>query len=361
MKESNDLWCQCTAGPFRALGILCLMLAFSCCAGPGSNRPSGSVTNEKASGGGGDAQEGDWTIGGTRIHFRMVGEGELVVLLHGGPGGNFQGLKALEELADSYKLVMYDQRGSGQSARFSTEQLNKDPYLIGVDQHVSDLEEVRLKLGVEKLTLLGHDWGGALALFYAIRHPDRVKKLIVYNGGPEWPELIMKQRALVLERLPEERAKEIEAQVKLLSENVAKWEQEKLDQWFANMAKLNVPLLYCHPEAINPPEIGPVGFWANLLTKKYLDDIDIEEFARSLESVTAPVLLTTGKCDSSPVERQTVLRDALPSATMVVFEKSGHHPLIEEKELFVQTVRAFLKDQPLPMPAFEGEPETDTP
>ena len=77
------------------------------------------------------------------------------------------------------------------------ERLDEAGDFFSVDRQVDDLEEIRKKLGFERITVLGHSWGGGLAAFYAAAHPDRVKKLIVYNGGPVWPELrAAKKRAL---------------------------------------------------------------------------------------------------------------------------------------------------------------------
>jgi len=297
----------------------------------------------------GAAREGDWDLGEISLHYRTIGVGRPIILLHGGPGGNYGVFKPLEELADSYKLIMYDQRASGSSARIPVEQLNKDPGLISVSKHVDDLEAIRKKLGLEKMVLLGHSWGASLAAFYAAEYPQNIEKLILYNGGPVWPELLQKRKEEIMKRLPVEVVSEIESQVKLLSENITKWDQQKLDEWFVNIAKLNIPTLYCDPAKMAKTEIGPGGFWANFLTNKYQEDFDIEKFKKDIAKVQAPVLLTSGRCEVSPLERQTVLQEAMPNTSLVVYKNSGHHPLTEEHDLFIQTIRAFLEGQPLPL------------
>ncbi len=83
-------------------------------------------------------------------------------------------------------------------------------------------------------------------------------------------------------------------------------------------------------------------------------NFELAPFLERLAAVRAPVLLTHGRCEGSPIDRVTVLRDALPNARLVVFENSGHHALEEEPELFVSTLRAFLEDRPLPLPSYLG-------
>ena len=71
--------------------------------------------------------------------------------------------------------------------------------------------------------------------------------------------------------------------------------------------------------------------------------------------MTAPTLITYGRCEPNPPERQTYLRDALPNSTMVVFSESGHTAHLEQPELFGQVLRAFLADEPLPVEHYNGE------
>jgi len=146
--------------------------------------------------------EGTWEINGTRLHYLIEGKGDPIVVLHGGPGGNLTSKLELVSFAADHQWVFFDQRGCGESDRFpvGVDSLQEATEFFSIDQYVKDLEEIRLKLGTEKITLLGHSWGGALAVFYAAAHPDRVKKLIVYNGGPMWPELRAAKKAALRAR-----------------------------------------------------------------------------------------------------------------------------------------------------------------
>src|SRR5882672_7428202 len=97
--------------------------------------------------------EGRKKINGTSLYFKIIGTGEPIVIVHGGPAMNYSYfIPHLNKLAKTYKVVFYDQRASGKSAVSS-------PDSISLKFFADDLEAIRKELGVEKLTLLGHSWG----------------------------------------------------------------------------------------------------------------------------------------------------------------------------------------------------------
>lgn len=113
-------------------------------------------------------------IRGSSIFVKKIGQGEPIVFLHGGPGGEHRFfLPHVESLADQYELIFYDQNGCGKSAPL------EDSILYTMNEEVQTLEELRQKLGIEKLTLFGESWGSMLALLYATAYPDHVDKLIL--------------------------------------------------------------------------------------------------------------------------------------------------------------------------------------
>ena len=104
--------------------------------------------------------------------------GDTVIVLHGGPGADHSYLfGAVLPLADRHHFVLYDQRGSLRSpAPDST---------ISYDRLVADLDALRADLGLDRLTLLAHSFGAALAYAYLDAHPDRVANLVL--TGPVFP------------------------------------------------------------------------------------------------------------------------------------------------------------------------------
>lgn len=109
------------------------------------------------------------------IYFEQVGNptGTPVVFLHGGPGGGIHPDHRRFFDPSFYRVILFDQRGCGQSTPFAELRENTTWDLV------SDIESLRTHLGVEKWHVFGGSWGSTLALAYAITHPQRVSALIL--------------------------------------------------------------------------------------------------------------------------------------------------------------------------------------
>ena len=135
---------------------------------------------------------------GQQIYWEECGtpSGKPVVFLHGGPGGGIQPM--LRRLFDParYRVVLFDQRGCGQSRPHASE-LRADLSTNTTWHLVADIEQLREHRGIEQWQVFGGSWGSALALAYAEQHPERVSELVLrgvftlrqseldfyYNGG----------------------------------------------------------------------------------------------------------------------------------------------------------------------------------
>ena len=125
-----------------------------------------------------ERQDGYVDAHGVVIYYESIGHGAPLMVLHGGPGsshGYF--LPHLLPLAAQRRLVFIDERGSGRSQKLS------DPKGYTLDNMVSDVEAVRMALGLGKMDVLGHSFGGILAQAYAIRHPEAVRRLVLAGTG----------------------------------------------------------------------------------------------------------------------------------------------------------------------------------
>ena len=120
------------------------------------------------------------TLAGHRLHLRIVEgppDAATVIVLHGGPGGDFHSLEALAALSDMHRVVFYDQRGAGLSERVAARALTLDGHLdeLGaVIEHVAPGRPV---------ILLGHSWGAMLATAYLGRHPSRISRAVLIEPG----------------------------------------------------------------------------------------------------------------------------------------------------------------------------------
>jgi pimeloyl-ACP methyl ester carboxylesterase len=302
-------------------------------------------------------REGKWQVRGTRLFVRDVGPetAPVLVVVHGGPGGNHLGLRPLEALAPERRVILYDQRGTGESDRLPISTAKPEGLgRLSLEENVADLEAIRARLGRDRIALIGHSWGGALAVFYAAAHPEHVEKLVVYSGGPETPELAAKKQLAHKARLSEEDRDAIVERMGAMKGALGRGApQEELDRLFVRTAAAMFPSLYCRRPAPGsaPAGAGRGGFWANQAAGAYVDTFAYASIADALKKVDAPALLLWGRCEPSPRERLTNLQGLLRGARFVAFEHSGHNAMEEEGPLFFETLRAFLAGRPLPRQA----------
>jgi proline iminopeptidase len=109
------------------------------------------------------------------LFTRLVGDGPVVVVLHGGPGAHHDYLlPQYDLLARRRALLYYDQRGGGRSP------VARD-VPVGWREHVADLDAIREQRGIERLALCGYSWGGLLAILYFLEYPQKVARLALVS------------------------------------------------------------------------------------------------------------------------------------------------------------------------------------
>ncbi len=124
-------------------------------------------------------REGMVPVENAELYYREIGQGQPILVLHGGPDFDHTYLlPEMDRLSDTFRLIYYDQRGRGKSAG------KVQPEDVTIQSEVEDLEGLRKYFQLKAVALLGHSWGGLLAMEYAIRHPDRVSRLILMNTAP---------------------------------------------------------------------------------------------------------------------------------------------------------------------------------
>lgn len=132
-------------------------------------------TPEVAAGQSSEIKHGYADSNGVRIHYAETGEGPLVVMIHGFPDFWYSWRHQMAGLRDGYRVVAIDQRGYN----LSDQPDGVENYDIGL--LVSDVAAVVRHFGEEKATIVGHDWGGAVAWYVAAFMPDIVDNLIILN------------------------------------------------------------------------------------------------------------------------------------------------------------------------------------
>lgn len=113
-------------------------------------------------------------LDGHGLSYIDEGAGNVVVMLHGNPTWSFFYRKLVMLLKDSHRVIVPDHLGCGLSDK-------PQNYPYRLKNHIDNLEALLASLDVGKITLIMHDWGGAIGMGYAARHPERIRALVVMN------------------------------------------------------------------------------------------------------------------------------------------------------------------------------------
>ncbi len=109
-----------------------------------------------------------------KYHYLDEGKGEVIVMLHGNPTWSFYYRKLVLGLREDYRVIVPDHMGCGLSDK-------PQEYEYTLGKHIANLEVLLKKLDVKDITLVIHDWGGAIGMGWAVRHPRLVKRFVVFN------------------------------------------------------------------------------------------------------------------------------------------------------------------------------------
>jgi pimeloyl-ACP methyl ester carboxylesterase len=116
--------------------------------------------------------------GGLRVHVAEAGAGEPVLLLHGWPQHHYMWHRVIERLAPRYRLIAPDLRGFGWTEAPGH----------GYDGDTFARDQIALldALGIERVKLIGHDWGGWTSMLLALEHPQRIERMIAIDTPHPW-------------------------------------------------------------------------------------------------------------------------------------------------------------------------------
>ena len=280
-------------------------------------------------------------VGESRLFVRDLGSGHPVIVLHGGPDFDHSYLvPELDGLAEQYRLVFYDQRGRGRSWS------GEGPGSVTIDSEVEDLDRVRAWTGSETVALLGHSWGGLLAMEYAIRHPERVSHLILMNTAPaSHADMLALRREWTSRRGPEqsERMTELASDPAYLAGDIdadAAYYRIHFGSTIRRRDQLD--------EVVRRLRLGftPEGIVAaraiedELYTQTWsAEDYDLIPELRALR---IPTLVIRGEDEFIPVEGTRRITDAIAGSRFVEIAGGGHFTYLELPEIVCSTIAEFL-------------------
>jgi proline iminopeptidase len=300
------------------------------------------ATTATGPGAGAAPTEGQIAGDGTTLFYRTVGTGpDVLVMIHGGPGMDMGYMVPdFGPLAVHHRLLYYDQRGGGRSAL-----LGDDPALYTIAHHVADLEALRQHFGLERMTLVAHSFGPAIAASYAIAHPDRVARMIFLGPvPPRAGELWTRYGATIDSRLtPDERAE-------LASHEDAMIHGPDPVQACRAYWAIGLKPRLARPELASAVtgdfcSAGAAAIQAGMgvAGPHTLESLGAWDFRPRLPAVTAPTLILHGELDAIPMDLVEEWTSALPAATLVKVPGASHFPYVERPDLVWPAIERFLQ------------------
>lgn len=266
-------------------------------------------------------------ITGTDLYYEERGQGPVCLAMHGGLGMDHQYLlKTLTPLERRMRMVYYDHRCNGRSGRPAIETLT-------IEQLADDADRLAEHLGADQAVVFGHSYGGFVAQELALRHPGRVRALILADTTPG---------QLGMTESPDDEQGEPPP-----AELMEAWSAQPATdvEFAASMDRLMAFYLHrADPTVVAAVTEGTIfSVEANVRSMSVLGEWSSVD---RLGQVAVPVVLLVGKYDYATSPPQSYrIANRVGDAEVHVFGESGHFPWIEEQEAFFGALGSWLDRQ----------------
>ncbi|QDU97303.1 alpha/beta fold hydrolase [Lignipirellula cremea] len=276
-------------------------------------------------------------LAGQKYHYLDEGDphAEPLVMVHGNPTWSFYWRNLVLAFRDQYRTIAPDHMGCGLSDKPAD-----FPYTL--QSHIDNLVALWEKLNLQNITLLVHDWGGAIGLGAALRAPQRIARLVLFNTGA-FPPPFMPLRIRVC-RTPV----------------VGPWAMQGLNLF----ARAALSMAVEHPESLSPAVkaglLAPYDTWSNRraiarfvadipLTRRHPTHAVLEEIEAGLPSLNdRPTMMIWGMKDwcfrPECLERLLL---SFPQAETDRIDDAGHYVIEDATERVIEDVARFLERHPL--------------
>jgi proline-specific peptidase len=269
-------------------------------------------------------------IRGVSLFVKVMGQGYPLLLMHGGPGQDHTSLLSLQPCADQYTMIFYDHRCNGRSEGAELASMTWENL-------TADADALRQALGFDRWAVLGHSFGGMVALEYALRYPDSLSHLLLMDTCGD---------ASVHENAPEILAERgygpnaVEAARRFYSGQLTPGEYFPTVMRFSRAYFYHFSLLKTAydivfgPRVKLRPETTIYGFNHLYPGWTVMD---------RLNEITVPTLVFAGRHDFLfPPEHQALLAAGISNATLKIIECAGHNPQMEQAAEVIEVIKDFL-------------------
>ncbi len=266
------------------------------------------------------------------LNVQVLGQGYPLVLMHGGPSADLSSMWPFRACADQFTLVFYDHRCNGRSVGAPVSSMTWENL-------TADADALRERLGFERWAVLGHSFGGHVALEYALRYPESLSHLVLLDtaGDSHWSQQnaaeVVAERGYGTEKV----------------ELVRRWFNGDFEPKEFRRIFMRIADAYCYGSsrwAI--ARLMVHGGWrskvrpeAAIFAGRHL--LKGWTVMDRLGEITVPTLVMAGRHDFLfPPEAQAQLASGIPDARLHLVERAGHNPHEERRAEVIQAVRDFI-------------------
>lgn len=265
-----------------------------------------------------------------RLHYLDEGDGPVVVAVHGNPTWSFYYRNVIHDFSNRFRIIALDNMGCGLSDK-------PQHYDYSLAQHIDNLTLLLRKLEIQRCSLLVHDWGGAIGMGYAVRHPESIEKIAILNTAAFRSQKIPFRIALC--RIPLFGA--------LLVKGINGF------AWPATFMAVAKPLCCASKRAY----LRPYDSWKNRIAiHRFVQDIplepshpsystlvEIENGLTRLRDMEIPMIILWGGRDFCfTADFYDEWRRRFPSAEAHFFENCGHYLLEDCRSEVLQRLEEFF-------------------
>jgi pimeloyl-ACP methyl ester carboxylesterase len=266
-------------------------------------------------------------VEGNQLNYVDEGQGAPILMVHGNPTWSFYYRDLVKEFSKTNRVIAPDHIGCGYSDK-------PQDYEYILENHISNIEKLVDQLDLKEITLVVHDWGGAIGFGLATRHPELIKKVVILNTA-----------AYTCDYIP--------PQIKICRTPIL---GEAVIRGFNAFAGPATHMAVEKPLSKNVKKgyLLPYNNYKNrIATAKFVTDIPMKKSHRSfktleaveqgLSKITCPKLVLWGRKDFCFNDYfLNRWRDIYPEAKYKIFENAGHYVIEDESEAVIKEMRAFI-------------------
>jgi proline iminopeptidase len=273
------------------------------------------------------------TSDGESLFYTKTGNGPVIVFLSGGPGFGASALQPwADTLSKNFECILFEQRGIGLSGN-----VKLDSTTINLQRAVLDIEDLRKNLGKEKISLCGISWGGGLAQAYVSYFPTNAKKIVLISSmGPDLTFLPAMNDNKTMRLYPNER------------DSLLFWSKQPPSEisGFKQLVFSQLPYFYDHNLGYNiiPKAFSNIAFSAKVSELMWKDLNKNYDLKSRLINYKGQCIIIRPRQDVIPGDAAYEIRELIPQTKIVIIERSGHYPQLENPKAFYSALKKAFSD-----------------